>query len=60
MFNGKESEIFYFVIIFPPIFLLIRPHRSQIFIKIMILVLRVNLGVILPFSVDYSYLQVNL
>ena len=49
------------MIILHPILLLMEFLRSEILSKIIIvLILRVNLGVILPFAVDYSYLQINL
>ena len=51
MFNGKELKIFYLIIILSPYF-----AANKVFVKIFIvLVLRVNLGVILPFSLFYSY-----
>ena len=56
MFNGKELKIFYLIIILSPYF-----AANKVSVKIFIvLVLRVNLGVILPFSLFYSYLQVIL
>ena len=48
----KKLETFYFMIILSPDLPLIGHHRYQILIKIsMVLALKVNLGVILPFPV---------
>ena len=61
MFSEEKYENILFFVILPPHLLAIRIHRLQIMFKIpMVLILRVNLGIILPFPVDYLYLQINL
>ena len=48
-------------LILPPDLAQIGAHMPQNIIKIpLVLNLRINLGFIIPFTVDYSYLQVDL
>ena len=53
--------ILLFVVFFTPWVAAIETHSAQTLIKLSkVLVLRANSGFILPFSVDYLYLQVDL
>ena len=61
MFSVKKYDNIQLTISLLPVLLVIGPHRSQIMTKIpMIFVIRADLGIILPFTVDYSYLQFDL
>ena len=61
MFGKEKYENILFFVILPRDFSVIGIYKPQIVIKIpLVLVLRVNLSIILPFSINCLYFQVDL